>query len=149
MTLQEFLAKLQSDNPAYPEVSRYMRYVDENWRFEIERKERNLPELVTKMLSRGIHPVVDKLLKVVIGMSHGSHEILRATLCAYHLKRPGLVWGRMEIQRDLATEYIENAYGYYFSRVAPNTIIVGTSYRLDHLDKDLFQSMEQLDPLDY
>jgi len=109
----------------------------------IERKGSDLVEVVQHLVDRRLHPVIDKKLKLVFGVTSGSHMLLRAELFRYYyyendpeLNLPGV--GSYES----ADRYIVEGHGYFISSQRGNTIVTGISYRPDSFDKDLFLTYE-------
>ncbi|MDP2655354.1 MAG: hypothetical protein Q8P17_02220 [bacterium] len=109
----------------------------------IERKGSDLVEVVQHLVERRLHPIIDKKLKLVFGVTSGSHMLLRAELFRYYyyerdpeLNLPGV--GSYES----ADRYISEGHGYFISSQRENTIVIGIPYRPDSFDKDLFLTYE-------
>lgn len=144
MNIDELCALFDSHNVWGESVAHAATFLHEhNKLVVIERKGSGLVELVQNLVERRLHPIVDKKLKLVFGITSGSHLLLRAELFRYYyyasdpkLNLPGV--GSYES----ADRYIEEGHGYYISSQRENTIVVGTSYRPDGFDKDLFLTYE-------
>lgn len=90
--------------------------------------------MVENLLKKRRFPVVDKRLRLVIGIGSGCHEVLRAHLFAYHANQEYVE----SYERD-SDAYIEQDMGYFVSGVREKgLLIVGKSYIPDRFDRDLF-----------
>jgi hypothetical protein len=144
MNIDEFCALLDHNNVWNESLTDAVKFLYERDKCPvIERKSSDLVELVQRLVERRLHPIIDKKLKLVFGITSGSHLLLRAELFRYYyyaldpeLNLPGV--GTYES----ADRYVCEEHGYFISSQRENTIVVGTSYRQDSFDKDLFLMYE-------
>ncbi len=139
MTLGEFIAGLDPTNPCYEDFVEQFR-LNERW-MKFERKDKDLVEKVASLCKERAAPIIDKRLRVVIGMWGGNHEIYRTLLWTYHTRKYESVLDVPE-RIDPAYQYLKDGMGYYISSMNRRKLIVAYQYRPDRFDKDLFELYE-------
>ena len=137
MEFDEFTKLLNEKNPHYTRLVETIGSARIGGYCLIERKGKDLLELVQELLDKKLFLVTDKKLRLVFGLISGYHEIIRALLYQYHTanENPNLP----HIDRTEAADlYIESGLGWFISSMNPNFIITGKSYKPDRFDKDVF-----------
>ena len=103
----------------------------------IERKDRNLAEVIERLLKEGRFPLVDKKLRMVFGVAPDQHSLLRGSLYCFHTAHDPSKQGR-EYQGMGPDNYIHEGMGYCISSMHSGRVVVGERYMPDKQDKDLF-----------
>jgi hypothetical protein len=148
LALEEQLALLNKNNPAYEGLKVSLTVgSDHNWR--LEKKVRDLVEVVQGCIDIGREPIIDRSLGLVIGVN--AHKLIRARLYRYHklITDNGPAGTREEIEYQ-ADSYITEGFGYFFSSMNTRTAylfnrlsyikpIVSRNYKPDRFDKELFK----------
>src|ERR1700689_3289878 len=81
MTFDEFVAKLDKNNWYYDDVAGGFQCDIASGEYVLERKGRDLPEVVERLKALHLFPVVDKKLGLVLGCK--SHSVPRQELFRY------------------------------------------------------------------
>ncbi len=142
MTLDEFVELLDKSNPRYRSLSNLFLLRPTEFRFA--RKRKDIVEVVEELQKIGFPPVVDTILKVVIGGISGHHRPIRAELYRYHktvANVPDYPYCYAQDPAD-ADAYTDEGMGYHFSTMKMGASvhpIVGEGYKPDRLDRDLFR----------
>lgn len=144
MTFAEFVERLDKKNPLYTGVVRWLDLADkpkDNRPMVVERKDKNLLEIVRKMVFEEQFPLIDKKLGLVLGLPSSCHHIVRAALFAYHnaYRESDPIMGSIYMSAD---RYMDEGMGYYISAMEPHVLIVSNQYRPDRFDKELFPFYE-------
>lgn len=139
MNIDEVCALLDKENPYSEELSWAFRFLDRRDPIVIERKRKNLVEIVRELQGRKLHPIVDKKLGLVFGMVSGHHDYLRTELFSYYYHAEDHSFELPHIGPfESQYRYISDGYGYFISSMRPDIIVAGRKYRPDRFDKDLF-----------
>ncbi len=144
MNIDEACALLDRRNPYSEELAWALRFMHDRDPLVIKRKGGDLVEVVQWLKTKGCYPVVDKGLRLILGLGYAGHGYPREGLFQYyyHAKDPG--FELPHIGFGAADRYIIEGYGYFISSMRPDAIVVGRKYRPDRFDKDLF-AMYELD----
>jgi hypothetical protein len=138
MTYEEFLEKLDRNNPSFLEMK--IAFKDNSFGVVIiEKKGRDLVEVVERCCSAHFYPVVDKKLGMVFGCR--VHGPPRLALFEYHLNSEGKDHGYINPYESM-DRYISEGYGWFISSMQPRSIVAGVDYRPDRFDKDVFMLFE-------
>lgn len=139
MTFEAFLEKLDKKNWYYGDVvSSFQRDIERGY-YVVERKGRDLPEVVERLKGQRLFPVVDKKLGLVLGCD--SHSVPRQELFRYHYYASGS--DRPYVDPDeSADRYISEGHGWFISKMRPRIVVAGIKYRPDQFDKDVFTTYE-------
>ncbi len=138
MDIDEVRTLLDKENHFYGLLSHTLGQLYENGFLRlIERKGSDLVEVVHRLTGERLYPIVDKRLGLVLGLN--THSLPLARLFQYHYRAENPESSRLPLSRDEASDcYVIRGYGYFISSTEPSTIVVGTTYRPDAYDKDLF-----------
>ncbi|MCR4281305.1 MAG: hypothetical protein NUV88_03175 [Candidatus Kaiserbacteria bacterium] len=138
MSVEDACALLNAQNPYSEDVVAVLMVLQRMRNLTIRRKNDDLVEVVQELNNRKLYPLVDKNLKLVLGIS-ASHEQLRLRLFRYHHqeKNPNDLAIPPINDNEAMDRYITDGYGYLISSMRPNTIVMGADYRPDSFDKDL------------
>lgn len=141
MTFDEFVATLDKKNPWYEGFVMGMKTSNKLWADLLARKGSNLVEIVEDFRKQGRFPLVDKKLKMVFGVNH--HLSIRVDLYRYHdaARNPAMPYIN---PHHAADSWLFEGMGYYVSSMPPHGLVVGSGYRPDRFDKDLFQIYDAL-----
>ena len=83
MGMEDACALLNAQNPYSEDVAAVFAVLRRIRNLTIRRKSSDLVEVVQELKNRKLYPLVDKNLKLVLGVT-ASHEQLRARLFRYH-----------------------------------------------------------------
>ncbi len=144
----EQVAKLfDPNNPATENILHYIKIDSKQKRPDghplmvLGIKDKDLPELVYRILQMKRYPVVDKKLKLVLGLTFGEHDFIIASLEGYHRHNDGY---RSKIDAyEAYRSYLDKGRGYYISSMHQGKIVVGVKYTQDKFDRDLFNQKKQ------
>ncbi len=139
MTFDEFLEKLDQNNRYFDDVRISFKDDTEKGVLIIERKDRDLPEVVERCMSQKLFPVVDKKLGLVFGCE--THGLPRQELFRYHYYEAGADRPYVDPD-DSADRYVSEGHGWFISKMRPRIIVAGIAYRPDQFDKDVFAMFE-------
>ncbi len=139
MTFDEFLEKLDKNNRYYDDVADGFKRDVERGFYVLERKGRDLPEVVERLKGQRLFPVVDKKLGVVLGCD--SHSVPRQELFRYHYYAGGAERPYVDPDES-ADRYISEGHGWFISKMRPRILVAGINYRPDQFDKDVFMTYE-------
>ena len=139
MTFDEFLEKLNKKNPRYDHMASEFKRDIERGFCVLYQKGRDLPKVVAQLKQQGLFPVVDKKLRLVLGVV--SHSVPRWRLFEYHYyaKNADLPYVGAD---EAADRYISEGHGWFISKMRPRIIVASVAYRPDQFDKDVFASYE-------
>ncbi|MDP3645680.1 MAG: hypothetical protein Q8R25_01190 [bacterium] len=134
MTLDEFAARLDPNNPFTPDL---VEFFQRHPGFVLERKGSNLVDKFFELEAKKRHPVVDKKLQMLFGVGGGDHEMVRAHLYTYHEAKVSSLLDMPDFSMGAAWDMTDNL-GDYLSSLRSTGLIVPHGYRPDRFDKDLF-----------
>lgn len=139
MTFDEFLNTLDKNNRYFDDVRISFKDDCEKGLLIIEKKARDLPEVVEQCKAGKLFPVVDKKFGLVFGCRE--HGLSLQELFRYHYYASGA--DRPYVDPDESSDrYISEGHGWFISKMRPRIIVAGIKYRPDQFDKDVFISHE-------
>jgi len=140
MTFDEFVATLDKKNQYRDSLATTFRddFRDDN--IIVERKGRDMVEVVQRCKDRKLYPVVDKRLGLVFGCE--THGVPRCELYRYYYYAKGIETKPYVDPNDSQDRYISEGYGWFISSMRPRIIVAGAKYRPDQYDKDVFAAYQ-------
>lgn len=136
MECADVIKLLDPNNPRCEELSIAIGFIFKDGSGAVERKDKNLLDVVRNMIDRGYYPIVDKKLQLVFGVESGFHMMIREQLYAYHM-----MLGRRDCRAApswCADRYTDEGLGWHISSVNLDHIVLGQRYRPDKFDKEVF-----------
>ncbi len=137
MYIQQFLGRLDENNPGYYELVRYLEEDEDD--FEVFVFAKNEGVQVVPLPNNRWAPVFDVNLKVCFLVPAGFHTVFIAALCGYHIKDCNCA-NTSSVAKFYANEYITLDYGWYITsitsaRTGKYCAEMSPTYILDTFDK--------------
>lgn len=140
MTIDDLVALFNKENKYYEYIVAIFRGLHgSNMLCAIQKKDKDLVEVIERLKSKRMYPIVDKGLGVVLGVD--THMAFCSELFRYYYYATDADREHVDPYTS-ADRYVSEGHGYFISRMKTNVIIVGSSYRPDRYDKDLFMTHE-------